>query len=92
MDDTRTWTTPLLTSPVFGNPDGNTLQELHYQHRCMRMIRDHETSVRRGVKYERIMFTRLEFVWLYDHPPLSMLDGRYAWIPTGEDNYQFWIE
>ena len=32
------------------------------------------------------MFTRLEFEWLADHPPLSLLDPSYLWMPTGEDN------
>ena len=32
------------------------------------------------------MFTRLEFEWLHDHPPLHLLDPSYLWVPTGEDN------
>ena len=32
------------------------------------------------------MFTRLEFEWLADHPPLEMLDPNFVWVPTGEDN------
>ena len=32
------------------------------------------------------MFTRLEFEWLAHHPPLSLLDPKYLWVPTGEDN------
>ena len=32
------------------------------------------------------MFTRLEFEWLADHPPLSLLDPSYLWMPSGEDN------
>lgn len=83
--DKRTFL-PMVTSPVFGNPAGNTLQELHYQDRCMRMVKDHEGEMRRGVLYEWVMFTRLEFTWLANHPPLSLLDHRYMWIPTGEDN------
>jgi hypothetical protein len=31
-------------------------------------------------RYERVMFTRLEFTWLHDHPPLPMLDARYLGI------------
>lgn len=42
--------------------------------------------MRGGMAYERVMFTRLEFEWLYNHPPLSLLDPRYMWVPTGEDN------
>ena len=83
--DKRKWL-PLTTSPVIGNPKGNTLQELHYQSRCIDMVGAHETEARRGAKYERVMFTRLEFEWLHDHPPLHLLDPSYLWVPTGEDN------
>tara|TARA_B110001452_G_scaffold152824_1_gene127166 strand:+ start:2388 stop:4148 length:1761 start_codon:yes stop_codon:yes gene_type:complete len=83
--DIRKWL-PLATSPVFGNPKGNTLQELHYQSRCIGMVAEHEQDERRGKQYERVMFTRLEFEWLHDHPPLSLLDAPYLWLPTGEDN------
>ena len=48
------------------------------------MVAAHETEARRGAKYERVMFTRLEFEWLQDHPPLQMLDPAYLWLPTGE--------
>ena len=40
------------------------------------MVGEHERSERHGQKYERVMFTRLEFEWLADHPPLAMLDPR----------------
>lgn len=83
--DRRKWL-PLTTSPVIGNPKGNTLQELHYQSRCLDLIGAHEAGERRGVAYERVMFTRLEFEWLADHPPLAMLHPAYLWLPTGEDN------
>ena len=77
---------PVYTSPVLGNPNGNTLQELHYQDRCMRLIAQHETGSRAGRTYDRLVFTRLEFEWLASHPPLSLLDSRHLWMPTGEDN------
>ena len=83
--DRRKWL-PLTTSPVIGNPKGNTLQELHYQSRCLDLIGAHEAGERRGVAYERVMFTRLEFEWLADPPPLAMLHPAYLWLPTGEDN------
>ena len=34
----------MVTSPVFGNPAGNTLQELHYQSRCIGMVAAHEAE------------------------------------------------
>ena len=39
-----------------------------------------------GRRYERVMFTRLEMEWLAPHPPLDLLDAKYIWVPTGEDN------
>ena len=71
--DPKTWI-PIMMSPALGNPNGNTLQELHYQSRCIDMINAHERGPRGGQRYERVVFTRLEFVWLHDHPPLQLLD------------------
>ena len=85
FDDPRSWV-PIMLSPALGNPNGNTLQEFHYQSRCIQMVEAHEKTQRNGVQYNRVMFTRLEFEWLSNHPPLSALDSRYLWIPTGEDN------
>ena len=84
-DDPKMWV-PIMMSPALGNPNGNTLQEFHYQSRCIDMINSHERQKRGGVRYERVMFTRLEFEWLADHPPLEMLDPNFVWVPTGEDN------
>jgi len=83
--DPRKWV-PIMMSPVLGNPLGNTLQEFHYQSRCINMVGAHEVEERRGARYERVVFTRLEFDWLAAHPPLHLLDARYLWVPTGEDN------
>ena len=114
-EDPTLWV-PIMMSPALGNPNGNTLQEFHYQSRCIEMITAYERAgggvlgaqvassrggglgagYRRasrllqrasgrppGLRYERVMFTRLEMEW---HPPLSLLDARYLWVPTGEDN------
>ena len=85
FDDPKRWV-PIMMSPALGNPNGNTLQEFHYQSRCIDMIKTHERGARRGVSYERVMFTRLEFEWLAPHPPLALLNASYLWVPTGEDN------
>ena len=37
----------------------------------------------RGQRYERLIFSRLEFVWLASHPPLSYLDPQHVWVPYG---------
>ena len=43
----------LITSPVLGNPRGNTLQELHYQRRCLALVTAHEREERCGERCER---------------------------------------
>ena len=47
FNDPRRWI-PIMMSPVLGNPHGNTLQEFHYQSRCIDMVGAHETEARRG--------------------------------------------
>lgn len=81
--DPTTWV-PIMMSPALGNPNGNTLQEFHYQSRCIRMVNEHEAEARGGRRYERVMFTRLEFEWLHPHPSLQLLDPALLWLPTGE--------
>ena len=82
-EDPRQWL-PTMLSPAFGNPQGNTLREFHYQSRCMRMIEKAEAE--RRAEYSRVLFTRLEFLWLHAHPPLSLLDPSRVWVPAVEDN------
>ena len=82
-DDPRLWL-PTMLAPALGNPSGNTLREFHYQSRCMAMIEVEEG--RRRAEYARILFTRLEMLWLHPHPPLSLLDASLVWVPAGEDN------
>lgn len=35
-------------------------------------------------RYDRLVVTRSDFVWLSPHPPLSILDRGSLWIPDGE--------
>ena len=44
------------------------------------MVNAHEAEALAGRRYERVMFTRLEFEWLAPHPPLHLLDPRYTCI------------
>ena len=38
-----------------------------------------------GLRYERVVVTRLDFDWLAPHPPLEMMTSRCAHVPFGED-------
>jgi hypothetical protein len=35
-------------------------------------------------RYDRFVISRSDFMWLCPHPPLSILDPRYIWVPDGE--------
>jgi hypothetical protein len=35
-------------------------------------------------KYDRIIVTRSDHLWIVPHPPLSILSQEYIWIPDGE--------
>ena len=37
--------------------------------------------------YDRIVSTRLDFVWHAPHPPLATLPSEFVWIPEGSDFY-----
>jgi hypothetical protein len=50
----------------------------------MNMIEAHE--LRASSTYQRVLFTRLEMIWLHPHPPLSLLEAGRVWVPAGEDN------
>jgi hypothetical protein len=43
FEDPRLWV-PIMMSPALGNPNGNTLQEFHYQSRCINMINAYERA------------------------------------------------
>ena len=76
-------------SPVLGdgpraNQRTSVLLELVSQQRCLAALRQMESD--RGVPYETVIFSRLEFTWLKPHPPLELLQPRACiWIPLGED-------
>ena len=69
-------------APVLGNPNVSVMRELHDLSRVYALMRQHERAC--GCKYERIIFSRLEFVWLARHPPLSALARSRLWVPSGQ--------
>jgi hypothetical protein len=36
-------------------------------------------------RYDRFVITRSDFYWLSPHPPLSILDRNFMWVPDGEN-------
>eukprot|EP00966_Prymnesium_polylepis_P283520 6550576-Prymnesium_polylepis.1 len=77
---------PTLNSffaPVLGR--NFVLHELRALDHCLGTISAHERRSSR--LYERVVHSRLEYVWLAPHPPLALLEPRHVWIPSGEDYY-----
>ena len=73
----------VVFAPVIGNAKLHILHQLHGHRQCLRLMQSHEA--RQGFRYSRVVWSRLETVWLVPHPPLSWLDARCAWLPFGED-------
>ena len=65
----------------------HVLRQLHDIRRCLTLVERDEAQSFGGGRYERVVHSRLEFVWLAPHPPLSLLRSSAVWIPSGEDYY-----
>ena len=74
-----------IFAPVLGSFRLHVLRQLHDIRRCLSLVGEREAAV--GRPYDRLVHTRLEFVWLRPHPPLQMLSPHAIWIPSGEDYY-----
>ena len=72
-----------IFSPVIGNIGLNVLRQEYALSRCLRLSRAQEDST--GQLYDRIVHSRLEFIWVAPHPPVELLDRRCTWVPDGED-------
>ena len=66
-------------SPVLGTRRASVLRQLYDLSRVFGLVEAEER--RRGRRYERLVFTRLEYHWLVEHPPLAILDDRLLWVP-----------
>ena len=73
-----------MFSPVIGNPSVHIMRELHDYKRAYELLVAHERDSRAGRLYERVVFSRLELVWLAAHPPLSALPLSTLWVPSGQ--------
>ena len=72
-----------IFAPVIGAASLHILHQLHDQAECLNLITTRERAT--GRRYDRVLWSRLEFIWLLPHPPLSVLDDGCTWIPHGED-------
>ena len=80
-----------IFAPVLGNHNVSVLRELSDYSRSLALCEEHERA--RGRQYERLVFSRLEFVWLAPHPPLALMPARESlpphrpivWVPSGQN-------
>lgn len=65
---------------------GSGLCQMHSHRQCWDMISSHER--RRGLEYERVIYTRADMRWLGPHLPLSLLPAGKGevYVVDGEDN------
>lgn len=68
-----------IWAPLLGNPRLSVLREQHDLSRVLDLVVEHERS--RGYRYERVVWSRLEYDWLAPHPPMSVLPDRTIWVP-----------
>jgi len=68
-------------TPVVGG--GNVLRQLRSLAGCLPLLTQRERDA--GRRYSRVIHSRIDYVWLRPHPPLSLLDPRAVWAPWGED-------
>eukprot|EP00803_Ostreobium_quekettii_P000246 evm.model.scf_77.5 EVM.evm.TU.scf_77.5 scf_77:110753-114312(-) len=69
-------------APADGRP-GGCLYQYRSRSKCLDLVVEREVET--GLKYHRVVFARPDMEYLYDVPPLRLLDPGYTWIPTGED-------
>ena len=69
-----------IYSPVLGDSKLSVLRELLGYSRCHTMLREREAQ--RGARYERVVWSRIEYDWLANHPPLAVLPPCWVWVPS----------
>lgn len=64
--------------------NSSAVQQYFAHMHCAEMVDTHEAS--RGLRYERVVVSRYDLRWLAPHPPLSLLDGNFLWVPHSDHN------
>jgi hypothetical protein len=81
FDHRRTLNGISIWAPLLGDGNLSVLRELNDYSRVFRLVEEYERA--RGLPYERVVFSRLEFDWLAPHPPLDLLEPEAVWLPSG---------
>lgn len=64
-----------------GKRPGSAARCLYLRHHALEMIR----SLGLETRYRWFILTRSDYLYLFEHPPLRLLDDRRTWLPRGED-------
>uniref|UniRef100_A0A7S3FK20 Uncharacterized protein n=1 Tax=Haptolina ericina TaxID=156174 RepID=A0A7S3FK20_9EUKA len=59
------------------------MRELADLSAVLSLVEAHEAE--RGTPYRILIYSRLEFDWWLDHPPLRLLSPRRVWVPSGQN-------
>lgn len=62
--------------------NGSGMHLNYNYHRLLKLLRSMWKS---GTRYKRYIVTRSDFLWTLPHPPMSALEDKRIWIPSGQD-------
>jgi uncharacterized membrane protein YgdD (TMEM256/DUF423 family) len=65
-----------------GKRPGSAARCLYLRRHALGMIR----SLGLEIRYRWFILTRSDYLYLFDHPPLRLLDSRHTWLPRGQDS------
>ena len=65
-----------------GKRPGSAARCLYLRRHALGMIR----SLGLENRYRWFILTRSDYLYLFDHPPLRLLDSRHTWLPRGQDS------
>jgi hypothetical protein len=66
-------------SPLNGNPAGGALQ-IFFRWLLWQHLQKDDIFA----QYDRVVFTRSDFMFLSPHPPMDLLSQEHIWLPNGE--------
>ena len=70
-------------APVYGQM-GSSMWGYHMQDVCVRMVQAYEGQ--RGREYKWVVLLRSDMMWSHRHPPVSLMDPGFVYVPFGQDN------
>ena len=68
-----------IFAPLLGSKALSVLREIHGYSEGLKLLEAQESARRR--RYDRVVWSRVEYNWLAPHPPLSLMPECYVWVP-----------